>query len=74
MPVNELPPEPEPTLADRFVPQARRAVGATDRIPLRVMVLFVVAAASMVVAPIPFNVIGVGAVALLALDTATHRR
>lgn len=75
MPVNELPvePEPDPRL-DRFRSQVRAATGASDRMPLRVLVLFVIAAASMVAAPIPFNVIGAAAVALLALDAASHRR
>lgn len=74
MPVNEEPLPPEPTLADRFVTRSRAAIGASDRMPVRVFILFILIGGCTTLAPIPFNLIGVGAVALLALDTAVHRR
>lgn len=75
MPVNELPPEPEPDpRVERVLAQTRRAIGASDRMPVRVMVYIVVAAIATTFAPLPANVIGVAAIALLALDTALHRR
>lgn len=75
MPVNDEPiiEEPHP-YAERFFTQTRRAVGATDRIPLRIMALFIVIAVCTALAPIPANLVGVAAVALLALDSALHRR
>lgn len=74
-PVNEepVPIEPDPRVT-RFITRTTSAVGATDRVPLRVMLLFVLAAMCVAVAPVPANLIGVAAIALLALDTALHRR
>jgi hypothetical protein len=42
--------------------------------PVRVLVLFVIAVGCVVLSPIPANMVGVAALVLLALDTATHRR
>ena len=74
MPVTELPPEPEPTLADRFAVRSRAAIGASDRIPVRVIILFILMGGCVTLAPLPANIIGVAALALLALDTSLHRR
>jgi hypothetical protein len=74
MPVTEEAPEREPTLGERFAMRTRQVVGASERMPIRVFVLFVTIAAVAAVAPEPANIIGVAAVSLLALDTASHRR
>jgi len=67
MPVNEEEPPPEPTIADRYVPRVRAAIGATDRTPVRMIVLFIIIGACLAVAPPPFNAIGFAALVLLAL-------
>jgi hypothetical protein len=74
MPVNEMPPEPEPTLADRLAIRSRAAIGASDRMPVRVILLFVLTGVCVTLAPIPANLLGVAALSLLALDTSLHRR
>jgi len=74
MPVNELEPEPEPTIADRFMPRVRAVTGTSDRMPLRVLILFILTGACVTLAPTPINIIGVAALFMLALDTVTHRR
>ena len=74
-PVNEdepTPPEPPAFVAAMY--RTRAAVGASERMPLRVLILFIVTIGCTTLAPIPANIIGVAAVVLLALDTATHRR
>jgi hypothetical protein len=75
-PVNEeLPPdEVRDPVIERLVTRARDAMGASERMPIRVLVYFVALAACMTTAPTPANIIGVAALALLALDTAQHRR
>ena len=75
MPTVDDPPQPveDPRFA-QVLANTRIAVGASDRMPIRVMVLFIVIAASAALAPLPLNLVGVAAVALLALDTAIHRR
>ena len=75
MPINEEEPIPEPDpRVERFVMASRHVVGATERVPIRVVVLLVIALVSVTLAPLPINLIGVGAVLLLAIDTASHRR
>jgi hypothetical protein len=75
MPVNEEEIVVEDsTLVDRFVARSRGAIGASDRMPARVIVDFVIAIACTALAPIPVNIVGVAAVVLLALDTSLHRR
>jgi hypothetical protein len=69
LPVAELDP-----LIERLVTRTRSAIGASDRIPVRILIYFITIAGICTLAPIPANIIGVAAVALLALDTATHRR
>ena len=73
-PVNEEEPVPQPTLADRFAIRSRTLMGASDRMPIRVLILFTLTAMCVTLAPIPANLIGVAALSLLALDTAVHRR
>jgi len=68
MPVNEPEPEPEPTLAERFIPRARASIGASDRLPVRVLMLFIITGVCVTLAPIPANIIGVIGICLLALD------
>jgi len=67
MPVNEVPPDPEPTLGERFAVRSRAAIGATDRTPVRMIVLFICIGACLAVAPPPFNALGFAALVLLAL-------
>jgi len=74
MPVNEVPPEPEPTLGEKLVVRSRGAIGASDRMPVRVIILFILSICCVAVAPVPANIVGVAAVVLLALDTSLHRR
>jgi hypothetical protein len=76
MPVNEYVEDevPAPTKADRVVTVVHQATGATDRMPVRVIVLFITAIACTALAPIPFSLIGAAAIVLLALDTSLHRR
>lgn len=75
MPVNEYVEPDEPIRRVELAQQVvSRATGATDRVPLRVLVLFVVAVVCATLAPLPANVVGVAALVLLALDTALHRR
>ena len=74
MPVNEELPDPEPTLADRFAVRSRAVIGASDRMPVRVILLFILIGVCVTLAPIPANLLGVGALSLLALDTSLHRR
>lgn len=74
-PTTEEDPIPEHSpLYERFATTTKRSVGATDRIPLRVLILFSVTIICTTMAPIPFNVVGVTALVLLALDTSLHRR
>ena len=74
MPVNEVPPDPEPSIVDRFVPRVSGAIGASGRMPVRVILLFILSICCVAVAPVPANMLGVAAVVLLALDTSLHRR
>jgi hypothetical protein len=75
MPVNEyVEDEPVVTTSDRITSVVHQATGATDRMPVRVIVLFITAIACTALAPIPFNLIGAAAIVLLALDTSLHRR
>jgi hypothetical protein len=75
MPVNE--PEQVEELdpvIERLVTRTRGAIGASERMPIRVIVLVIAIAVCMTLAPTPANIIGVAAIALLALDIAQHRR
>lgn len=75
MPVNDMVEPPDEIRRLEVMQQAvSRATGADHRVPLRVLVLFVVAVVCCTLAPIPANVVGVAAMVLLALDTALHRR
>jgi hypothetical protein len=62
------------TVVERVAIVSREVVGASERMPVRVVVLFVIALACVILAQVPFNVVGGAAIVLLALDTATHRR
>lgn len=73
-PVNDEPLPPEPTLGERFAVRSRAAIGASDRMPVRIILLFVLIGVCVTLAPIPANLLGVGALSLLALDTSLHRR
>jgi hypothetical protein len=75
MPVNEgIDTEPEVPITSRVVIASRNAIGASERMPVRVIVLFTVATGCATLAPLPINIVGVAAIVLLALDTAIHRR
>jgi hypothetical protein len=74
-PVNEFIEEPEVVpVTDRVASTIRHAVGASDRLPVRVLLLFVVVVICTAMAPLPANLVGVAAAVLLALDTSLHRR
>lgn len=74
-PVNEDAVEDDPISQVEVVQRAvMSAAGASERVPLRVIVLFVVAIVCATLAPVPFNGVGVAALVMLALDTAIHRR
>jgi len=62
------------TVIERVAIVSREVVGANTRLSLRTIVLFVIALICVTLAQVPFNVIGVVAVGLLALDQATARR
>jgi hypothetical protein len=75
-PVNEYV-EDEPvvvTVPERVSGVIHRATGASDRVSLRVILLFIVVSVCVALAPMPANIVGVAAVVLLALDTSLHRR
>jgi hypothetical protein len=76
-PVTDIPPEPAPDprveALQRAQQRVARTVGATDRVPLRVIVLALIVGACAVTAPIPFNAIAVMATVLLIIDIATRR-
>jgi hypothetical protein len=74
MPVNEDEPIPDPPAYQQIFRRTTASIGASDRIPLRVLILFIITIGCTTLAPIPANIIGVAAVVLLALDTALHRR
>lgn len=59
---------------ERVAIVSRDAMGASERLPVRVIILFTVAIVCATFAPIPYNLIGAGSIVLLALDTAIHRR
>lgn len=78
MPVNEEPPEPEPdprvVRVQNALIRSRDLMGGSDRMPIRVILLVIIVGICMTLAPTPANIIGVGALLLLSLDIATHRR
>jgi hypothetical protein len=59
---------------DRVKGVIHQVTGTSERMPLRVLILFITIAACTTMSPVPLNIIGVAAVAMLALDQATHRR
>jgi hypothetical protein len=74
MPVNEEPEVQRDPRMDQILERSRHAIGASDRMPVRVILLFIVSVTCAALAPIPANIVGVAAVVLLALDTSLHRR
>jgi hypothetical protein len=72
--MDEPPEQPADPRLEQVIRQTRIAVGASDRMPVRVMVLFIASVVCAALAPLPFSLVGVSALALLALDTAIHRR
>jgi hypothetical protein len=75
MPITEgVEPPDEIRRIELIQQQVSRATGADPRVPMRVLVLFVVAVVCGTMAPVPYSVVGVAAMVLLALDTALHRR
>jgi hypothetical protein len=75
MPVNEEPVAvPNDPRIDAIIARSRHAIGASDRMPVRVIILFILSICCVAVAPVPANIVGVAAVVLLALDTSLHRR
>lgn len=61
-------------IASQVVIASRNAIGATNAMPARVIVLFMVAIGCCTLAPLPANIVGAAAVVLLALDASLHRR
>jgi hypothetical protein len=61
-------------IASQVVIASRNAIGATNTMPARIIVLFTVAIACSTLAPLPINIVGVAAIVLLAIDAAAHRR
>lgn len=76
MPVNEEPVEVEedPRFAKVRAIASRGVMGSSDRMPVRVIVLVLILGICMTLSPTPANIIGIGALLLLTLDTAIHRR
>jgi hypothetical protein len=75
MPTTELPTEPEEDPRFKEVlERSRHAIGASDRMPVRVIILVALIATCVTLSPTPVNIIGIVATVLLALDIATHRR
>jgi hypothetical protein len=76
MPTNDIPPDDDevPDIVKRIGNQTRQVAGASERLPLRVIVLFAVTAGCLGTAITPLNFIGLVGIILLALDTAQHRR
>ena len=74
-PVNEAEviEEPDPRFAKVAI-KSRALIGASDRMPVRVIVLVIALGICVTLAPLPANIIGIGALLLLALDIALHRR
>lgn len=74
-PVNEEPEElvPDPRFV-RVQTTTRGLMGASDRIPIRLIVLFIILSVCVTLSPTPANIIGVGALFLITIDTALHRR
>lgn len=64
----------EDALPHRVLRTVTAALGGSGRLPLRTIVYALVGAACASLAPVPWNVIGVVALVLLALDTGLHRR
>lgn len=65
----------EDALPYRVLRTVRSTLGGSGRLPVRVVIYTLVAAGCVVLAPIPWNVIGVIALALLAFDIGlNHRR
>ncbi len=72
---------PQQHIGDSARRMAHEALGATERlvgadpaVPLRVIVMFIVAAVCMAPAPLPYAAVGEVLLVLLALDVAHHRR
>jgi hypothetical protein len=75
MPSTEFPAEPEPDPRfQRVIERSRQAIGASDRMPVRVLALVIVVSVCMTLSPTPANIIGMIALVLLVIDIATHRR
>jgi hypothetical protein len=73
-PVNEDEPIAPPSRREVWSDRAAKSIGASDRMPIRVFILFVTAVACVTLAPVPANLLGVAAVVLLAIDSTQHRR
>jgi len=74
-PVNEEPIEEEPDPRFAKVQSATRDVmGASERMPIRVILLVILIGLCGATSPIPANIIGIVALLLLTLDIAVHRR
>ncbi len=75
MPVNEEPiePEPDPRFA-KVQAKARGVMGASDRMPIRAILLVIVVGLCIALSPIPANIVGIIALLLLTIDIAIHRR
>jgi len=75
-PVNEEPvvEEEDPRFAKVRAIASRGVMGASDRMPLRVILLVLLIGICGSTSPIPANIIGIIALLLLTIDTAIHRR
>jgi hypothetical protein len=75
-PVNEEPivEEEDPRFANVRAIASRGVMGASDRMPARVIVLLLLTGLTVSLAPIPANIVGIITLLLLTIDIAIHRR
>jgi hypothetical protein len=76
MPVNEEPIEEEedPRFERVRAMASRGLMGASDRMPVRVIILAIIVGVCVTLSPTPANIIGGVALLLLIIDLAQHRR
>ncbi len=61
-------------IAHEALGATQRLAGADPAVPLRVVLLFLVAVVTMAMAPLPEAAVGEAVLVLLALDVSRHRR
>lgn len=75
MPTNEEEPVEElDPIIERAIHRTRGVIGASDRMPIRVIVLIITILVCVTLSPTPANIIGLAALTLLAIDITQHRR